>query len=83
MNRKQADGESFTNYILELKRLAASCEYGNMKDQIIKDMIVSGTRDNRLRENLLKDNDLTLDKAITIAKASEKAQEQASLMKKE
>lgn len=78
LNRKQAEGESFNNYLIELKKLAASCEYGS-----IKDMIVSGVNDNRLRENLLKDNDLTLEKATRIAKAAETAREHASSMTKE
>lgn len=80
MNRKQREGENFNCYLIELKKLAATCEYGTMKDSIIKDMIVLGVRNNKLRENLLKDTDLTLQKATDIANAAEKAQEQASSM---
>ena len=74
MSRHQQPGENITSYITTLKALSSSCEYGSLRESIIKDMIVLGIEDHRLRESLLKDNDLTLEKAHRIVLAAEKAQ---------
>ena len=46
--------------MIELKKLSPGCEFDNLQDSLIKDMIVCGTKDNSLRERLLRECDLTL-----------------------
>ena len=48
---------------MELYKLAESCNYGNMKDEMIRDRLVVGIRDNALSKRLQLDAALTLDKA--------------------
>ena len=74
--QKQQPQEKIDDYVKTLRSLAETCEYGQLKSSIIKDALVIGIHDNRLRENLLKDCDLSLETAISIARASEKAKEQ-------
>ena len=62
----------------ELKTRANSCELGDLKDRMIMTQIVCGLADNFLREKLLRETDLTLDKCITMCKAAEIVQAQAS-----
>ena len=79
MTRKQKD-ENVDDFVKDLRIQANLCEYGSIKDQIIKDAFVLGIRDTKLREHFLKDSDLTIEKALTIARAAEKAQEQVAII---
>ena len=64
--RNQKDGELIQSYVADLRILARMCEYGSMKDEFIRDKIVYGIISDRVRKQLLKNRDLTLDKAVQI-----------------
>ena len=68
---RQLEGQSFHDFITELKKLSAECEFENLRDSLIKDMIVCGTNDNAFRERLLRESDLTLSRAISAGHAAE------------
>ena len=51
-----------------------------MKDSLIRDRIVFGIADNKVRERLLRVPDLTLNKALEIARAAESTQSQLKQM---
>ena len=53
---KQQDGQSFDDFVTELKSKAIQCEFGDLKDQLVKDMIVCGVMDKKLKERLLREN---------------------------
>ena len=55
----------------ELKKLSSECEFDNFQDSLIKDMIVCGTKDNSLRERLLRECNLSFSKAISAGHAAE------------
>ena len=59
--------------------MADTCEYGTQKDSIIKDAFPLGVKDDKLRENYLKEDGLTLERAIQISRANENAGEQAAV----
>ncbi len=63
-------------YIMELYKLAESCNYGNMKDEMIRDRLVVGIRDNALSKRLQLDAALTLDKAKKTVRQQEAVGEQ-------
>ena len=69
---RQQEGQNFHDFVTELKKLSSECEFDNLQDSLIKDMIVCGTKDNSLRERLLREYDLTLSKAISAGHAAEK-----------
>jgi len=71
--RKQRADETIDQYVTQLRLLADSCEYANLKESIIRDVMVVGIIDNKLRESLLRDCDLTLEKALQISRATEQA----------
>ena len=81
LTRKQNQTEKIDEYTTNLKQLAMSCEFGPLQDSLTKDALVLGLKDHRLREQLLKDSDLTLEKATNTARASELAQEQSEELK--
>ena len=70
-NRLQEAGESISAYLTELRTIAKNCAHdGITPDEILRYRLVLGLRD-KMRERLLRINDLTLEKAIYICKASE------------
>ena len=79
--RSQGDSEASEQFITDLYRLAEDCEYGDLKDQMIRDRIVVGIRDRALSEKLQMDPDLTLEKAKTQVRQREAVHEQEQILK--
>ena len=52
-------------------KLSHDCEFGTLCDSLIRDVIIIGILDNRLRERLLREHDLTLENTIEHCKAAE------------
>ena len=69
-------------YVTELRTIAKNCAHdGITPDEILRDRLVLGLRDDKMRERLLRINDLTLEKAIDICKASEQTSGKLQAMK--
>lgn len=75
-SRKQIEGESFTDFITDLQNLSLSCEFENMREDLIRDIIIIGIRDNKMKEFLLRETKLTLSKALSICKTLELSKKQ-------
>ena len=74
---KQQDGETIDQFITELKTRAKSCEFGEQHDSMIRDRIVFGVSDTRLKERLLRESsDLTLEKGASLCRAAEASKTQ-------
>ena len=71
MHKGSKKGQNLHDLVTELKKLSSKCEFDNLQDSLIKDMIVCGTKDNSLYERLLGECDLTLSKAISAGHAAE------------
>ncbi|XP_015121249.1 uncharacterized protein LOC107044027 [Diachasma alloeum] len=78
--RNQSEGEAFDTYLTELKRLSKDCEFGELRDRLIRDRIVAGIGNKKLKDRLLRELDLTLQKTVQICKAAELASEQVKKM---
>jgi hypothetical protein len=78
--RSQEANESFSLFLGELRRLARSCDFGNVEDSLIRDRIVVGLRDDATRRKLLAQRSLTLKDTIDICRASEQAGRQLKAM---
>jgi hypothetical protein len=52
-----------------------------MRDQLIRDLIVVGIRDDKLSEKMPLDPDLTLEKTISLARQSEAVKKQQPLIR--
>ena len=81
--RKQKAKENVDEYVTSLKILAANCEFGSIEESLIKDMLVLGVNDKKLRENMLLDPELTLEKAISMAKANERTKEELGVIEED
>ncbi|XP_054926529.1 uncharacterized protein [Dermacentor andersoni] len=71
--RKQRDGESVRECIVDLQRVAESCNFGNSLHRMLRDRIVCGIRDDDARRCLLTRKKLTFEEAEEFAIASGKA----------
>ena len=74
--RSQQPGETSEQFIMALYELASNCEYGELRDEMIRDRIVVGIRDSSLSERLQLNPTLTLDKAKQTVRQSEAVHEQ-------
>ena len=63
--RRQLPGESVDDFITLLYGLVEHCEYGDLREEMIRDRIIVGLQDASLTGKLQLDPDLTLKKAIT------------------
>ena len=64
--RDQKAGESVDRYVTALRTLASTCEFGDLREPLIRDRFVCG-----LKERLLRTSKLTLQKAIDSCRAAE------------
>ena len=80
-NQKQ--GETIDQYVTELRSRSKSCEFGDLTESLIKDRIVCGIPDNVLRERLLREQDLSLEKALTMCRAAETTKTQVKDLNEE
>ena len=56
----QRSDENIDSYVHELKTKAKTCEFGELAESLIRDRIVCGIRDDRVRARLLREQDLDL-----------------------
>ena len=73
--RVQEATEPLEKFIVDLKILASTCSFGTLKDSLIRDRIICGIHDSKLREELLKVADLDLDKCLKACRISELSKE--------
>ena len=79
-NIVQQEKESFEQFLTRLKIQAKDCSY-NDADEMVRDRIVIGCQSEKVREKLIQEgSDLTLDKAIDIARTHEISDAQLRVM---
>ena len=79
--RSQEKGESVEIFITALHQAADFCEFGDMKEQMIRDRLVVGIRDKSLSERLQMETELTLEKAKRLIRQREAVKEQGTTLK--
>ena len=79
--RDQRESETVDQYMTELRQIAGNCDFESLTpEQLLRDRLVTGTRNGKVRENLLKEKKLTLEKALDIARAAESTAAQIKVM---
>lgn len=71
--RVQCVDEPAANYVLALKLLASQCGFGTHKDEVVKDKIVFGLRDEELKHKLLMKDNMTLEEVEDLVVRTELA----------
>ncbi|XP_008179138.1 uncharacterized protein K02A2.6-like [Acyrthosiphon pisum] len=78
--RDQKTGESIDEYVKELRLLAASCEFGKLVDTLIRGRLICGLIDNKIKERLLKEGNIGLEKVLDVCRSDEVVRKQMSAM---
>lgn len=81
--RIQTGDEPVEVFINDLYRLAENCDFKNIKDEMIRDRIVVGVRDQNLSECLQRNPNLTLEIAIARPKQFDTVKKQQSTVRSE
>ena len=81
--RSQKPGKFAEQFITSLYSysLAENCAYGDLTNEMIRDRIVVGIRDEALSERLQFNPELTLEKAKTLVRQREAVHEQQALLR--
>ena len=79
--RSQLHGETAEQYIVDLYKLTENCEYGALKEEMIRDRLVVGIRDGALSEKMQLDDQLTLESAKKAIRQREAVHEQQKELK--
>ena len=78
--QSQLAGETADQFIASLYNLAESCSYAELKDKMIRDMLVVGIQDMALSEKLQLDTELTLEKAKKVIRQREAVHEHQDVL---
>ena len=81
--KEQKEGQSFDEFMIQLKKLSIDCEFGGLKNSLIKDIVVIGVTDDSLRERILREPNLTLERAIALGLSAEQTKIHAKELKQE
>ena len=77
--RSQQENEPVEAFITDLFNLAEHCNFGSLREELIRDRIVVGIRDKNLSEKLQLESDLTLEKAVNLVRQRETVRKQEFL----
>ena len=80
-SRKQLQDETVDSFITDLFCLAEHCAYDRLREEMIRDRLVVGLRDASLSEKMQLDPELTLDKAMAMARQSEAVHKQQPVVR--
>lgn len=81
-NRNQKEGEPFDSFLMDIKILVKSCEFGDALEVMLRDRIVMGIRDEKLQLKLIKTTGLTYNSAVVECRTAEASQKQQQEMSK-
>jgi RNase H-like domain found in reverse transcriptase/Reverse transcriptase (RNA-dependent DNA polymerase)/Integrase zinc binding domain len=79
-SEQQQVGQSIDQYVLTLRNKIKDCEFGELTDSLLRDRLIGGIIDTGMRERLLKDHGMTLDKAVNLLRANESSKIQTKVM---
>lgn len=78
--RKQQVGELLRDFVVDLKKLAVSCNYGTFLNDALRDQLIYGLHDSVVKKRLLSEKKLNFEDAVKLASDLELVGEQARIM---
>ena len=70
-NGCQDPHETVDEYVIKLRSLSSTCEFGALTDDLIRDRLLLGTKLEQVRPKVMSEADLTLHKALEICRSCE------------
>jgi hypothetical protein len=67
--------QKFGGYLVQVKAQAKKCDFGELEDSLVKNMIVLKTRSNIVGNWFFTEKDLKLVKTVIICRSTERAYE--------
>ncbi|XP_068204656.1 uncharacterized protein [Palaemon carinicauda] len=77
----QETNETLETYVTRLKILVKDCNYGNQRDKQLRDQVVFGCTEDKLRQKLFEVEDLTLEKTLDLCVAFQASKRQMDVIK--
>ena len=71
--RDQAQGEDIATFVSKLRELAEHCDFKDTMDEQLRDRVVCGVSEERIKRRLLTETNLTFQKVFDIARNMETA----------
>ena len=72
-SRSRLEGENVAGFVAGLRRLSEHCQFGTTLEDMLRDRLVCGISDDRIQRRLLAERELSFEKAVEIATATEMA----------
>ncbi|UYV70704.1 K02A2.6-like [Cordylochernes scorpioides] len=72
--RIQKETESVSEYLVEIKRLASTCGFGEFLKESLRDKLVCGLRNAKIQRRILSEGDVPLARVVGIALSMEAAE---------
>ena len=76
----QEKEKSIEQYVTKLRKLSEFCEYGDQRENEIRDQLIASCSSSRFRKKMLETADLTLARAVQIGQLMENVHHQTSTM---
>ena len=76
-SRVQRPEEPTLTFVQDLTRLSATCDFGSLRDRLIRDRLIIGINDKSLRESMLAKPKLDLKDAVEMCRTREQTRQQA------
>ncbi|KAI5755975.1 hypothetical protein M8J77_021076 [Diaphorina citri] len=67
-------------YVTSLKLKAKTCEFGTLEDGLIRDRIICGIKNTKMKQRLLQEKDLSLEKTVEMLRIQEVTQKQVDVI---
>ena len=81
--RSQQENKPAEVFIIDLFNLAEHCNFGVLREELIRDRIVVGIRDKTLLERLQLEAELTLEKVVNFVRQKETVRKQQGFLRTE
>ena len=72
-SRSRLEGKNVAEFVAGLRRFSEHCKFGTTLEDMLRDRLVCGISDDRIQRRLLGERELTFEKAVEIATATEMA----------
>ena len=72
-------GQSFDDYHNQMRKLSTDCELLELRESLLKDVLIIGLSHKNLQEHLLRENNVSLDRTLEISRTVEITRSQANI----